>query len=144
LKAASFPILNGDVTSAGGTLTTSVTKILGNTVPANAAGALINNGTGTLSWTSVPTGSGTVSGTNTGDQTITLTGDVTGSGTGSFATAIGAGRVTNTMLAGSIAATKLLVNADFAFTANQSISNSAPSFVLMDTTASAKSLTIVV
>lgn len=36
-----------------------------------------------------------LSGTNTGDQTITLTGDVTGSGTGSFATAIGANAVTN-------------------------------------------------
>lgn len=47
-------------------------------------------------------------GTNTGDQTITLTGDVTGSGTGSFATAIGSGKVTNAMLAGSIAASKLV------------------------------------
>ena len=35
-----------------------------------------------------------VSGSNTGDQTITLTGDITGSGTGSFATAIGANKVT--------------------------------------------------
>src|SRR5207302_10972529 len=35
-----------------------------------------------------------LSGTNTGDQTITLTGDVTGTGTGSFATTIGANRVT--------------------------------------------------
>ena len=43
-----------------------------------------------------------LSGTNTGDQTITLTGDVTGTGTGSFATTIGAGKVTNSMLAGSI------------------------------------------
>lgn len=41
----------------------------------------------------------TVSGTNTGDQIITLTGDVTGSGTGSFATTIGAGKVTSSMLA---------------------------------------------
>lgn len=40
----------------------------------------------------------TVSGTNTGDQTITLTGDVTGSGTGSFAVAIGATKVTSAML----------------------------------------------
>ena len=49
-----------------------------------------------------------LSGTNTGDQTITLTGDVTGSGTGSFATTIGALKVTNAMLAGSIAASKLV------------------------------------
>ncbi len=64
------------------------------------------------------TGSGTSSGTNTGDQTITLTGGVTGGGTGTFAatvitnadltgvvtsignaTSIGAGAITNTMLA---------------------------------------------
>jgi len=37
-------------------------------------------------------------GTNTGDQTITLTGDVTGSGTGSFATTIGVGKVTSSMI----------------------------------------------
>lgn len=43
-----------------------------------------------------------LSGTNTGDQTITLTGHVTGSGTGSFATTIANGVVTNAMLAGSI------------------------------------------
>ncbi len=49
-----------------------------------------------------------LSGTNTGDQTITLTGDVTGSGTGSFAATIGAGKVTNSMLAGSIAASKFV------------------------------------
>lgn len=35
-----------------------------------------------------------LTGTNSGDQTITLTGDVTGTGTGSFATAIGANKVT--------------------------------------------------
>lgn len=52
--------------------------------------------------------SGTSSGTNTGDQTITLTGNVTGSGTGSFATTIAALAVTNAMLAGSIAASKLV------------------------------------
>jgi hypothetical protein len=49
-----------------------------------------------------------VAGTNTGDQTITLTGDITGSGTGSFATSIGAGKVTNAMLAGAIASNKLI------------------------------------
>jgi len=41
----------------------------------------------------------TLSGSNTGDQTITLTGDVTGSGTGSFATTIGALKVLGSMIA---------------------------------------------
>lgn len=44
-----------------------------------------------------------LTGTNSGDQTITLTGDVTGSGTGSFATTIGANKVTDAMLRQSAA-----------------------------------------
>lgn len=40
-----------------------------------------------------------LTGTNSGDQTITLTGDVTGTGTGSFATTIGANKVTLSMMA---------------------------------------------
>lgn len=56
---------------------------------------------GNLTVNGTVTGSN-LSGTNTGDQTITLTGDVTGTGTGSFATTIGSGKVTNAMLAGSI------------------------------------------
>ena len=44
----------------------------------------------------------------TGNQTITLTGNVTGTGTGTFTTTIGTGVVTNAMLAGSIAANKLI------------------------------------
>jgi hypothetical protein len=50
-----------------------------------------------------------LTGSNSGDQTITLTGNVTGSGTGSFATTIGAGVVSNAMLAGSIALSKLVI-----------------------------------
>lgn len=61
--------------------------------------------------------SGNSSGTNTGDQTITLTGDITGSGAGSFATTIGASKVTNSMIFGGIAYSKLsltgaVLNAD--------------------------------
>lgn len=74
---------------------------------ANAATARSNLGLGSLA-TQSGTFSGTSSGTNTGDQTITLTGDVTGSGTGSFVATIGASKVTNAMLAGSIAASKLV------------------------------------
>ena len=50
-----------------------------------------------------------LTGTNSGDQTITLTGNVTGSGTGSFATTIASLAVTNAMLAGSIAISKLSI-----------------------------------
>lgn len=60
----------------------------------------------------------TVSGTNTGDQTITLTGDITGSGTGSFATTIGANKVTNAKLAAA---------ADGTIKSNISGSTAAPS-----------------
>ena len=75
-------------------------------------GLTINPTTGILSIANTKTltvsNDATVSGTNTGDQTITLTGDITGSGTASFATTIGNAKVTNTMLAGSIAANKLI------------------------------------
>lgn len=50
-------------------------------------------------------GASNLSGTNTGDQTITLTGDVTGSGTGSFATTIANGAVTNAKMANMAAHT---------------------------------------
>ena len=43
----------------------------------------------------------------TGNQTITLSGDISGSGTTSITTTIGEGKVTNDMLAGSIANAKL-------------------------------------
>jgi Protein of unknown function (DUF2793)/Repeat of unknown function (DUF5907) len=46
-----------------------------------------------------------LTGTNSGDQTITLTGNVTGSGSGSFATTIAAGVVTNAMLVNVATAT---------------------------------------
>ena len=44
----------------------------------------------------------------TGNQTITLSGDVSGTGTTAITTTIGALKVTNAMLAGSIAASKLV------------------------------------
>jgi hypothetical protein len=44
----------------------------------------------------------------TGNQTITLSGDISGSGTTAITTTIGALKVTNAMLAGSIAASKLI------------------------------------
>jgi hypothetical protein len=83
--------LSGDVSGSGATaITVAVNKILGNSIPANATGALTNNGTGTLSWTSYLTTA----------PTITLTGDVTGSGTGSFATTIASSTVTGKILTG--------------------------------------------
>ena len=52
-----------------------------------------------------------------GNQTITLSGDVSGTGASSITTTIGAGKVTNSMLAGSIAAGKL-VGTDIAIVGN--------------------------
>jgi len=60
----------------------------------------------------------------TGNQTITLSGDVTGSGTTAITTTIGEGKVTNAMLAGSIANDKL---------ANKSVTIGATVFNLGDT-----------
>jgi len=74
-------VTNSPITSSG-----SITLALGSITPDAV--------------TSVGAVSGSnLSGTNTGDQTITLTGDVTGSGTGSFASTIAAGVVTNAKLA---------------------------------------------
>jgi len=86
-----------DTTTVGRALMTAV----------DATGARTTLGLGSLA-TQSGTFSGTSSGTNTGDQTIALTGDVTGTGTGSFAATIGALKVTNAMLAGSIAASNLV------------------------------------
>ena len=92
--------------SGGGTVTSvSVSGANGITSsgsPITSTGT-IALGLGAITPTSV-VASGSVtgsnlSGTNTGDQTITLTGDVTGSGSGSFATTITAGAVTNAKLA---------------------------------------------
>jgi hypothetical protein len=73
----------------------------------------------------------TISGTNTGDQTINLTGDVTGSGTGSFATTIGALKVTNSMLAGSIDYAKM--NATTVPTWNQNTTGNAATATKLET-----------
>ena len=86
-----------DTTTVGRALMTAV----------DASGARTTLGLGSLA-TQSGTFSGTSSNTNTGDQTITLTGDVTGTGTGSFVATIGALKVTNAMLAGSIAASNLV------------------------------------
>lgn len=80
----------------------SVTAASGNT---SIAGTLAVTGNTSLTGT---VSASNLSGTNTGDQTITLTGNVTGTGTGSFVTTIAPSVVTNAMLAGSIAASKLV------------------------------------
>ncbi len=77
----------------GAASATSINKVSITTPASNATITIADGKTLTAS------DDATVSGTNTGDQTITLTGDVTGSGTGSFATTIGAGKVTSSMLA---------------------------------------------
>lgn len=82
-------------TVANATTTPAITLTLGAITPTS------------VNASSTVTGSN-LTGTNTGDQTITLTGNVTGSGTSSFATTIAASAVTNAMLAGSIAFSKLI------------------------------------
>lgn len=68
----------------------------------------------------------------TGNQTITLSGDVSGSGTTSIAVTIGQGKVTNAMLAGSIANGKL---ANSAITINGSSTSLGGSFSTASITA---------
>ena len=82
--------VSGSVATA--TSTPAITLTLGAITPTSVAA------TGTVAGSNL-------SGTNTGDQTITLTGDVSGTGTGSFATAIGANKITNAMLAQVTSAT---------------------------------------
>jgi hypothetical protein len=110
----------GNATSLGSFTSANLSTALTNETGSGAAvfatsPTLVTPNIGAATATSVAA-SGTVtgsnlSGTNTGDQTITLTGDVTGSGTGSFATAIGASKVTNSMLAGSIDLTSKVTGA---------------------------------
>ncbi len=96
------------VTPTLGVATATTINKVALTAPATGSTLTLSDGATLTVSASATISNGTHSGTNTGDQTITLTGDVTGSGTGSFATTIGAGVVTNTMLAGSIAASKLV------------------------------------
>jgi len=95
--------LSGDVTTSG----TLVTTISASAV---SLAKMANVATGTVFYRKTA-GAGApevqllatlktdlgLTGTNSGDQTITLTGNVTGTGTGSFATTIAAGAVTNAM-----------------------------------------------
>jgi hypothetical protein len=115
LAAAQLPAFSGgDVTSSAGSssLTIGAGKVT-LAMQANMATASVvyrkSAGAGapevqTLATLKTDLG---LTGTNSGDQTITLTGDVTGSGTGSFATAIGANKVTRGMLAATAGATLL-------------------------------------
>ncbi|HEY0979851.1 MAG TPA: tail fiber domain-containing protein [Candidatus Paceibacterota bacterium] len=104
--ALSFNTRTGDITLVSG----DVTDALG-FAPMNPSGTTAQyfRGNGTLATFPTTVSSFTNdSGFITGNQTITLSGDISGSGTTAITTAIGAGKVTNTMLAGSIAASKLV------------------------------------
>lgn len=105
--------LTGNVTGSGtGSFATTIASgVVANSMLANMAALTIKgNNTGgaadpaDLTVAQVKTMLD-LTGTNSGDQTITLTGNVTGSGTGSFATTIAAGVVTNSMLADVATAT---------------------------------------
>ena len=89
-------IYKGDGATSGGIAIASGTgDVVGPASAVNNHVVFFDNTTGKL----IKDSGLTLSGTNTGDQTITLTGDVTGSGTGSFATTIGANKVTLGMMA---------------------------------------------
>lgn len=109
-------------TVATATTTPAISLTLGAITPSSVAAV------GTV------TGSN-LSGTNTGDQTITLTGDVTGSGTGSFATTIAAGAVTNAKIAAGagITLTKLA-----ALTASTAVATDASGFLVSSATTAAE------
>lgn len=96
ITANDIPTLNQNTTGTASNVTGIVLGANGGTGVANTGKTLTLNSDAILS------------GTNTGDQTITLTGDVTGTGSGSFTTTIGVNKVTNTMLAGNITASKLV------------------------------------
>jgi hypothetical protein len=96
ITANDIPTLNQNTTGTASNVTGIVLGANGGTGVANTGKTLTLNSDAILS------------GTNTGDQTITLTGDVTGTGSGTFTTTIGVNKVTNSMLAGNIAASKLV------------------------------------
>ena len=121
LQAGQFPVLTGDVTTAGGALATTiandaVTFAKMQNVSTDVFLGRDTAGTGDVEELSVATAKTllNLTGTNSGDQTITLTSDVTGSGTGSFATTIANNAVTFAKMADI--ATDRLIGRDTAAT----------------------------
>jgi hypothetical protein len=116
LQAGAFPALTGDVTTSAGSLATTIGagKVTLAMQADMATASLVYRKTAgsgapevqTLATLKTDLG---LTGTNSGDQTIALTGDVTGSGTGSFATAIGANKVTYSQFQ-QVAASSLVGN----------------------------------
>lgn len=98
-------------TNATGTQATTTNFFSTNGIFTNLFAPSLNNLT-TNGFVKTSAGNGTLTiDTNTyltGNQSITLSGDISGSGATAITTAIGSGKVTNTMLAGSIAASKLI------------------------------------
>ena len=99
---------------------TQYTRLLG--TPVGQSGKYVTSNGTTFVWATFPTALSSFTndvGFITANQSIALSGDVTGSGTTGITTSIGAGKVTNTMLAGSIGYSKLnltgaILNADLA------------------------------
>jgi hypothetical protein len=101
LKAAQFPAFTGDATKPSGSLVTTVVKVNGNT----PGGTCTNQFVRSLNSSAVPTCASIAAA-----DMPALTGDVTTSA-GAVATTIGAGKVTNSMLAGSIDLTSKVTGA---------------------------------
>ena len=122
-------LTNKTISGASNSLTVRLTNDVSGTLPVASGGTgqisfsdgqlLIGNSSGnTLNKATLTAGSGisitngagsvTIAATPSAAPTITFSGDVSGSGTSSITTSIGALKVTNAMLAGSIAANKLV------------------------------------
>jgi hypothetical protein len=98
-------------TSTAGYLSSADWNTFNNKQAAITTGTTAQYVRGDLSLATFPTALSSFtndSGYLTTNQSITLSGDISGSGTTAITTTIGAGKVTNTMLAGSIAASKLV------------------------------------
>lgn len=113
----------------GNTVTNTITQytdaLARSSLSFTAGSGAYNSTTGVIT---IPTNNNQITngaGYITGNQTITLSGDISGSGTTAITTAIGAGKVTNTMLAGSIDYAKM--NAATVPTWNQNTTGTAAS-----------------
>lgn len=101
-------VVSGPVVGSGTLNTTWSTQPPNSVLIGPTSGGNATPGFRLLTVTDIPDLSSLYAPIGGGGGTITLTGDVTGAGTSTIVTVIGVGKVTNAMLAGSIAFSKLI------------------------------------